>query len=433
MAAADPSELTRAERRRVLTALCITQLTGWGILYYAYPVMLAAVAADTGWSTSTAFGAFSLGLLASAVAAPRVGRLLDRVGPRPVMSWGSVLGVLALVGVALAPTLFWFIVAWVVVGLAQSAVLYPPAFAALTHWFGPQRVAAITTVTLAGGLAGTVFAPVTAVLLRHLSWQETTVVLAVILGAVTIPVHALALTPAWSRTSGATTGTRTVTGTRSVTGASAVTGTPETAEMATKVERTYVRRTARSRPFGFLLVVLALTGFGLFGATLNLIPMLTERGVGHETAAVIFGLVGVGQLAGRFGYPVLSRRLSAPVRAMVVLGFGAVMVLVLAVVEGPLTVLIAASIGAGAARGIYTLLQATSVSDRWGTRSFGALNGIATVPTTAAMVAAPAGGAFLGEVVGSYSTAFALLAVVTLIGAVLALGTGTVSTRPSGL
>lgn len=415
LVAADPEGLTRAEQRRVLTALCITQLTGWGVLYYAYPVMLAAVAADTGWSTSTAFGAFSLGLLASAVAAPRVGRLLDRVGPRPVMSWGSVLGVLALVGVALAPTLFWFIVAWVVVGLAQSAVLYPPAFAALTHWFGPRRVAAITTVTLVGGLAGTVFAPVTAVLLRHLSWQETTVVLAVILGVVTIPLHALVLTPAWSRTSGTPT------------------DAPTVAAAATEGERAYVRRTSRSRPFTFLLAVLALTGFGLFGATLNLIPMLTERGVGHETAAVVFGLVGVGQLAGRFGYPALSLRLSAPVRATVVLGFGAAMVLALAVLEGPLALLIAASIGAGTARGIYTLLQATSVSDRWGTRSFGALNGIATVPTTAAMVAAPAGGAFLAEVVGSYATAFALLAALTLVGAVLALATRAGPSRSAGL
>lgn len=373
--------------------------------------MLASVSADTGWSTSTAFGAFSVGLLASAIAAPRVGRLLDRHGPRVVMSWGSVLGVLALLGVAAAPNLFWFVMAWVVVGLAQSATLYPPAFAALTRWYGPRRVAAITTLTLAGGLAGTVFAPVTALLLRHLSWQESTVVLALVLAVVTIPLHALALTPAWSATSRQ---------------ARVDEREPRAAESWTENEnetdRVYVRRTARSRPFVFLLATLGLAGFGLFGATINLIPFLTERGVGHESAAVIFGLVGVGQLAGRFGYPSLSARVAAPIRATVVLGLGAAMLLVLAVATGPLALLVAASIGAGAARGIYTLLQATSVSDRWGTRSFGALNGIATVPTTTAMVIAPAGGAFLAEVVGSYTTAFSLLAGLTLLGALLALG-----------
>ena len=388
--------------------------------------MLASVSADTGWSTSTAFGAFSVGLLASAVAAPRVGRLLDRHGPRVVMSWGSVLGVLALLGVAAAPNLFWFVLAWVVVGLAQSATLYPPAFAALTRWYGPRRVAAITTLTLAGGLAGTVFAPVTALLLRHLSWQESTVVLALVLAVVTIPLHVLALTPAWSATPrrarvdererAAESGTETENENEDET------ENEDEDEIEDETDRVYVRRTARSRPFVFLLATLGLAGFGLFGATINLIPFLTERGVGHESAAVIFGLVGVGQLAGRFGYPSLSARLAAPVRATVVLGLGAAMLLVLAVATGPLALLVAASIGAGAARGIYTLLQATSVSDRWGTRSFGALNGIATVPTTTAMVIAPAGGAFLAEWVGSYTTAFSLLAGLTLLGALLALG-----------
>lgn len=406
--------LTPAEQRRVVAALCITQLTGWGILYYAYPVMLAAVAADTGWSTSTAFGAFSVGLLASAVAAPRVGRLLDRVGPRPVMGWGSVLGAVSLLGVAAAPNLFWFVTAWSVVGLAQAAVLYPPAFAALTRWCGPSRIAAITTVTLAGGLAGTVFAPLTAVLLRHLTWQETTVALAVILAVVTIPLHALALTPAWPGRTGPPDG---------------VTHDDSAGEEAVESELAYVRRTSHSRPFAFLLGMLGLTGFGLFGATLNLIPFLTERGMGHEGAAVIFGLVGVGQLFGRFGYPALSARLAAPARAALVLGFGAAMVLVLAAFEAPLTLVVAASVGAGAARGIYTLLQATSVSDRWGTKSFGALNGIATVPATVAMVAAPAGAAFLAELVGSYTTAFYLLAAITVVGASLALGSGV---RPRG-
>lgn len=403
-----------AEQRRVVLALSITQLTGWGILYYAYPVMLAAVAADTGWSTSTAFGAFSVGLLASAVAAPRVGRLLDRVGPRAVMGWGSVLGAVSLLCVAAAPNLFWFVMAWALVGLAQSAVLYPPAFAALTRWCGSSRIAAITTVTLAGGLAGTVFAPLTAVLLRHLTWQETTVALAVILAVITIPLHALALTPNWpSRT-------RRSDGVAHDGGA---------AENDAESDRVYVRRTSHSRPFAFLLAMLGLTGFGLFGATLNLIPFLTERGVGHEMAAVIFGLVGVGQLFGRFGYPALSARLDAPARAALVLGFGAVMVLALAAVDAPLTLVVAASVGAGVARGIYTLLQATSVSDRWGTRSFGALNGIATVPATVAMVAAPAGAAFLAELVGSYTTAFYLLAAITVVGASLALGSGV---RPRG-
>lgn len=34
--------------RRVLVVLCVTEITSWGILFYAFPVLLGAIATDTG-------------------------------------------------------------------------------------------------------------------------------------------------------------------------------------------------------------------------------------------------------------------------------------------------------------------------------------------------------------------------------------------------
>jgi MFS family permease len=120
-----------------------------------------------------------------------VGRLLERHGPRQIMTAGSVTGVVALVAVVAAPGPPWFFAAWLLAGLAQSALLYPPAFAVLTRWYGPDRVRALTTLSLVVGLSGTVFAPPTAVLVLHLGWRAAYLVLAVPPGAVTIPLHAL--------------------------------------------------------------------------------------------------------------------------------------------------------------------------------------------------------------------------------------------------
>ena len=78
------------------------QITGWGVMYYTFPVALAGIATDTGWAETTVTVAFSTGLIVSAVAGIPVGRLLDRYGPRPVMTGGSVVAVPALVLVALA-------------------------------------------------------------------------------------------------------------------------------------------------------------------------------------------------------------------------------------------------------------------------------------------------------------------------------------------
>ena len=63
-------------------ALCLTEITSWGILYYAFPVLSVAISRDTGWSTSVIVAAFSVSQLVAAAVGIPVGRILDRHGPR---------------------------------------------------------------------------------------------------------------------------------------------------------------------------------------------------------------------------------------------------------------------------------------------------------------------------------------------------------------
>ena len=83
--------------RGVLVALCVTEITSWGVLYYAFTVLSPAISADTGWSAPAVTAAFSAGLVTSALAGIPIGRWLDRVGPRWIMTAGSRLSVSAAV------------------------------------------------------------------------------------------------------------------------------------------------------------------------------------------------------------------------------------------------------------------------------------------------------------------------------------------------
>ncbi|MBV9577371.1 MAG: MFS transporter [Chloroflexi bacterium] len=381
--------------RRALIALCITEITSWGVLYYAFPVMLSRLTTDTGWSPEVATAAFSTGLVVSALAGVPVGRLLDRYGPRAIMTAGSVIGVGATLAVAAAPSVPLFFLAWSLVGLAQSALLYPPAFAALTRWYGSERVAALTTLSLVAGLSSTVFAPLTALLVDELDWRLAYRVLAVVLGAVTIPLHAMWLTPAWQVDHA---GVR-VTGDR------------------------HVRLVLRQRSFTLLMVAMVLGAFGMYAANINLVPLLTNQGADNRFAAVALGLAGVGQVMGRLGYPWLTRHTRPATRTALVLAAGAGSVALLALVSQVPTALLLAAILAGAIRGNYTLLQATSVSDRWGTHRFPTINGVFSAPATLAIALAPAGGALLAAALGTYALAFYALAGGVLVGAVIALRT----------
>ncbi|MDS0137540.1 MFS transporter [Amycolatopsis sp. CM201R] len=375
----------------MLAILCVTQITSWGILYYAFPVLAPDIARATGWPTTAVVAALSGAQLVTAVAGIPVGRWLDRRGPRAVMTTGSVLGVLAVLAVATAPNLAWFVIAWAVAGAAMSGVLYPPAFAALTRWYGPRRISALTVLTLAGGLASTVFAPVTALLAAHLDWRHTYLVLAVVLAAVTVPAHWWGLRGPW----------------------------PD-AEPAVHVEHDDPRRIARSGAFVVLMIALSMATFSAFAVVVNLVPLLTERGVSPGIAAVALGLGGAGQVLGRLGYSALSRTTSVRARTGIILLATSVTTALMAVLSST-GALIAAAVVAGMARGVFTLLQATAITDRWGATHYGRLNGLMAAPMTITMALAPFAGAALAGLLGGYAHAFLVLAAVNTAAAVLAL------------
>ncbi|MFB9485586.1 MFS transporter, partial [Streptomyces filamentosus] len=141
----------RSRPRAALPALCLTQIVSWGIVYYAFPVLNPEITHATDWPAGATTAAFSLALVVSALAGIRVGRILDRHGPRAVMTTGAALGTASLLLVAAAPNLPFFFASWALAGLAMATTFYQPAFAALTRWWAPDHVRALTIVTLAGG------------------------------------------------------------------------------------------------------------------------------------------------------------------------------------------------------------------------------------------------------------------------------------------
>ncbi|MEU9867874.1 hypothetical protein AB0C87_08500 [Actinomadura sp. NPDC048021] len=68
-APSSPSSATAngAVTRVPLIALCVTEITSWGILYYAFPVLAPDINHDTGWSTGAITAAFSAALVLAAL------------------------------------------------------------------------------------------------------------------------------------------------------------------------------------------------------------------------------------------------------------------------------------------------------------------------------------------------------------------------------
>lgn len=391
--------MTRTERRTaptaarglrwVLLTLCITEITSWGVLYYAFTVLSEQISADTGWSAPAVTAAFSAGLVIAALVGIPVGGLLDRVGPRWLMTAGSVLGCLSVLAVVAAPSYFWFLAAWVLAGVAMSAVFYAPAFAALTRYFGTDAVWALTVLTLVAGFSSTVFAPLTAALSTQMSWRHTYLVLAAVMAVITIPAHFLGLRRPWPA-------------------------------VIVNHQVESPTRTARSWPFLALVTAFALAGLASYAVIANLVPLMSQRGINTGAAAVALGLGGAGQVLGRLGYQSLVRRVGVMPRTVMIMAGVAVTTMLLGVFTG-YAALLAVAIGAGVMRGIMTLLQATAVTERWGATHYGHLSGILNAPVMIATAVGPFVGAAMATVLGGYAAMFIALGAIAAAGALMAI------------
>jgi MFS family permease len=176
--------------RRLVVWLSVGQLISWGSVFYLFALIMEPVERELGMSRAQSSLAFSLALLAEGLMAWPVGRWIDRGHERAVMTLGSALivaGLLLHSGVQSAAA---FYAVWLLLGAAMAATLYNPVFAIVTRRFPQGFRRAIITMTFLGGLASTVFIPLTAWLIAQLGWRHALWVLTAIHLCVCVPLHA---------------------------------------------------------------------------------------------------------------------------------------------------------------------------------------------------------------------------------------------------
>jgi sugar phosphate permease len=374
--------------------LAVTETTSWGALYYAFAVFLVPMQEELGWSRTAVTGAYSLGLLVSALAAPLAGRWLDRHGPRGIMTLGSMAGAVLLLGWAAVEDLLVFYLVWVGIGLAMAATLYEPAFAVLAKWFERGRARALLLVTLAGGLASTIFLPLSAWLVEAQGWRGALLILAAVLAFLTVLPHALVLRRRPEDLDLLPDG---IEPTRSP--------QKETARMANELcaEDRSVPLGAALRGPAFWLLVAALFLGTLSQAAMyvHLIPYLAEKDYRLGSAATLTGLIGASQVLGRVIITFLEGRLPRDVVTAGIFALQAAALVVLIGWPSPLGVLMFV-LPFGAASGAVTLARASAVADFYGPAHYGSIGGVVGMFVTGARTLAPVGAGAMSAALGGY-------------------------------
>lgn len=145
---------------------------GAGLSSFALGVLLPSMSADLGWSLATLVGANSVSSIASSLASPPLGGLIDRRGARGVLTITTLLtGVSVLLsGLVREPWQFYLLFG-IIPGICRGGMMNVAPSAMIAQWFLKKRSLAFSIVAVGPPLAGLIFPPVTAALLGWFDWR----------------------------------------------------------------------------------------------------------------------------------------------------------------------------------------------------------------------------------------------------------------------
>ena len=162
-----------ARQLPIILALGTTQTLAWASSYYLPAILADPIARDLGVSSNWIFAVFSASLVISALLGPRVGRQIDLVGGRQVLSISNLTLAAGLALLGATHSISLLVVAWLLLGGGMGLGLYDAAFAALGRIYGGAARGAITGITLMGGFASTVGWPLSTWGLDTIGWRNT--------------------------------------------------------------------------------------------------------------------------------------------------------------------------------------------------------------------------------------------------------------------
>ncbi len=376
--------------RLVVSALGIGQILAWGTSFYFPAVFAGAIVADTGWPLGFVVGGTSIGLLVGGLISPQVGAIIERHGGRPVLLASSLFYALGLTGVALAPNLPIYLLAWVAIGIGMGTGLYDAVFAALGHLYGSKARGPITNLTLFGGFASTVCWPLSAFMIDHIGWREACMVYAALHMCLVLPLQRAVIRRAPARTV-----------------STPVQADDMRSEGLAPVEREGVI-------FTLVALVLSLTaGVGAI-VLVNFMVFLQSTGVDYPTAIALGTLFGPAQVGARLIESLFGSRYH-PIWTMIASCTAMAVGLLMLFSHFPALVLVILVYCGG--YGIFWIGRGTLPLALFGPLRFPRLMGKIAFPSLIVQAFAPSAGAWLIESHGPHATigVLTLLALINVI------------------
>lgn len=394
----------------VLGSLCLAGFARQGPAVAVLSVFVVPMTEAFGWSRASIAGAVSLGGLLAAFASPMLGPVLDRRGPRAILTLAVLATGLSTMALSLTQSLVVFYLLFVFARLVWASPFDLGLYAAINNWFVARRTFATAVATLFQML-GLVAIPVIAQVAMHEGgWQHGWL-------AVGATVLIVGLLPVWLLLA------------RQPEDLGLLPDHAKAGATAAAPEPRFSRAEAlRSRAFWLLSLYTALVYPVQAGVSLHQAAHLIERGLTPIAAATAISVFSTMSAVSGFGLGFMPRRL--PLRyvmsvAAALLAIGCV--LLIGVASAPAAYVATGLFGLGIG-GLMTLLP-VAWADYFGRESFGAIRGVVLSVQTLAQAAGPVISGALRDWSGSYTLSLTVFAALGL----LAVGVALVTTKPEQL
>ena len=355
--------------RIFILSLSLLQLISWGSVFYGFALFVAPIETELGIVRVQSSLGFSLALLMEGLFAYAVGRLIDRGHERFVMTLGSTLLGVGLLFLGTVNSLAGYLVAWTILGVGLAGTLYPPVFAVVIRRFPYEFRSAIITMTFLGGLASTAFIPLISFMINEMGWRNTAQFLGFLNFIICAPAHFALLKNAPESV--------------------AIKGDLEPKKSSLNRSKSDFELLIKSPTFLYLCVFNVLLMAVTAAVPAHMINLLREAGLAPWLVIAVPAGVGVLQVVGRLGLYFLENRIDSHFTnrwspALIPIG---ILALLTGYGEPAWAVVFVFAFGLG--NGMLTIVRGTSVAQYLGTEYVGSLNGLIGFPVALARAASP--------------------------------------------
>ncbi len=157
----------------MIAVACGIRMLGGGFHLYGFTVFFLPITQELGLSRAATSLVFSLARAEGAIEGPLAGYLIDRLGPRPMILAGIVLSGVGYMLLASIESYYGFLVVYLgVISLSFSAGFMHSPMVLANTWFIRRRALAMTLVSSAIGMGGTLITPLVAFSVLTWGWRH---------------------------------------------------------------------------------------------------------------------------------------------------------------------------------------------------------------------------------------------------------------------